>query len=209
MTDVRRSQAAQYVRLDDLLSAGVPPPPPMLARQERQPWVLGAVLAAFFVSAAVYMFLSVVGVRVAYPLLAAACLGVALVRQAALAVGEQSWLPAGDLVRPPQVRRRGEPGSAYEGGDGLATAVRRWHRRLEWGLTGVVADPGRFGRTVGQPLGELLDERLRQRHGITRATDPARARAIVGENLWALLEPRRRPPSEREIATAVADLDRI
>jgi hypothetical protein len=72
-----------------------------------------------------------------------------------------------------------------------------------------VADPGRFARTVGAPIGELVDERLRQRHGITRETDPARAQAIVGENLWALLGPQRRLPSAREVAAAVAELDRI
>lgn len=208
MTRVRRSQAAEYVRLDDLLSAGVAPPP-LLSREDERPWVLGAVLMAFLASAVVYMVLSLLGVRLAYPLIAAACVGVALVRQAARAAGEPSWLRASDLVRPLAVPRRREPGSAYEGGDGMAMAVRRWHRRLEWGATGVVADTGRFARTVGAPLGELVDERLRQRHGITRATDPARARAIVGESLWALLGSQRRLPTAREIAAAVAELDRI
>jgi hypothetical protein len=209
VTRVRRSEAADYVKLDDLLSAGVPPPPSMLGREDGRPWLVGAVLLAFLASAVVYMVLSMLGLRVPYPLIAAACLGVVLVRQAARAVGEPSWLHASDLVRPVAVRRRREPGSAYEGGDGVATEVRRWHRRLEWGVTGVVADQGRFARTVGAPLGELVDERLRQRHGITRATDQEQARAIVGENVWALLGHRQRLPTAREIAAAVADLDRI
>lgn len=209
MTEVRRSKAADFVRLDDLLSAGVPPPPPMLSRESGRPWLVGAVLVGFLASAVIYMVLSLLGARVAYPLIAAACVGVALVRQAARAAGEPSWLRTRDLVRPLAVRRRREPGSAYEGGDGMAAAVRRWQRRLEWGATGAIADPGRFARTVGAPLGELVDERLRQRHGITRASDPERARAIVGENLWALLGPQRRLPSAREFAAGVAELDQI
>ena len=208
MTRARRSQAADHVRLDDLLSAGVPPPPPMLTPDDR-PRLVGPVLVAFLTSAIIYMLMSLTGARLAYPLVAAACLGVALVREAARASGEPSWLRASDLVRPVQVSRPRQPGDAYAGGDGVAASVRRWTRLLEWGITGMVTDPNRFARTVGAPLGELVDERLRQRHGITRATDPERARAIVGENLWALLSPQRRLPGHREVAAAVTDLERI
>lgn len=208
MTRARRSQAADHVRLDDLLSAGVPPPPSPLARDDARPWLVGACLAAFISSAVVYMLLSLLGVRPSYPLILAACVGVVLVRQAARAVSEPFWLRVGDLVRPLRVPGR-DPGAVYEGGDGMAAAVRRWNRLLEWGATGVMTDSGRFARTVGTPLGELVDERLRQRHGITRATDPARARALVGENLWALLGPQTRVPSHRQVAAAVADLEHM
>lgn len=197
------------MHLDDLLNAGVAPPPSPLARQDERPWLVGAVLTAFISSAVVYMVLNIVGLRAPYLLIAGACLGVVLIRQVARTVAEPPWLAVGELVRPVVVRRRREPGAAYEGGDGIAASVRRWNRLLEWSVTGVVTDPGRFARTVGAPLGELVDERLRQHHGITRASDPERARAIVGENLWALLGTPRRVPSYREVAAAVADLDRI
>ena len=36
---------------------------------------------------------------------------------------------------------------------------------------------------------ELTDERLRQRHGITRASDPRRARQLLGEPLWSCSVP--------------------
>jgi hypothetical protein len=209
VTRPRRSQAADHVRLEDLLSAGVPPPPPVLGRDDQQPWLVGTVLVALLASAVVYVGLSAFGARIAYPLVAAACLGVAAIWQVSRMVSEPPWLVVRDLVRPVEVPRRRQPRAAYEGGDGMAAAMRRWNRLLEWGVTGVVTDPGRFARTVGTPLGELVDERLRQRHGITRATDPARARAILGENLWTLLGPQHRVPSPREVAAAVAELERI
>jgi hypothetical protein len=208
VTRPRRSQAADHVRLDDLLSAGVPLPPSRLVQQDR-PWLVGTLLTAFLASAVVYMLLGMMGVRPSYPIILAACLGGLFVRQAARAVGEPPWLRVGDLVRPPRVPRRREPGTLYEGGDGMAAAVRGWSRLFEWGQTGSQADPGRFARTVGAPIGELVDERLRQRYGLTRASDPARARAIVGERLWALVGDREQPVSQREVVAAVADLERM
>jgi hypothetical protein len=207
MTRPRRSRATDYARLDDLLTAGVPVPPSRLVRPER-PWVLGAVLTAFLTSAVVYILLSAVGVPPPYPLVLAACGGAVLVRHAAWMVREPTWLRVGDLVRPPRRPRRLEPG-VIGGDDGMAVAVRRWSRLLELGDAKAVADSGRFGRTVGARIGELIDERLRQRYGITRASDPDRARAIVGEDLWRLLGSHRRSVSYREIVSATADLERI
>jgi len=207
MTRPRRSQAADYARLDDLLSVGVALPPSRLIRRER-PWLVGTALTSFLTSAVVYILLSAVGTPPPYPLILAACSGAMLVRQAARLVGEPAWLRVGDLVRPPRLPRQFEPG-ASSGDDGLAVAVRRWSRLLEWGDTKVVADSGRFVRTVGARIGELVDERLRQRYGITRASDPDRARAIVGEGLWRLLGSHRRSVSYREIVSATADLERM
>lgn len=208
MTRPRRSRAADYARLDDLLSAGVPVPPSRLVRRER-PWLLGTALTAFLTSAVVYILLNTVGVPPPYPLILAACAGAVLVRQAARMVGEPPWLRVGDLVRPPRHSRQFEPDVHSTGDDGVAVAVRRWSRLLEWGDTKVVADSGRFVRTVGARIGELIDERLRQQYGITRASHPERARAIVGENLWRLLGSHRRSVGYREIVAATADLERM
>jgi hypothetical protein len=117
-------------------------------------------------------------------------------------------------VAPPPVptpggrRRPGEEDGSYRwtGADGLRGAVRRWEARLDSSQD----DPGRFSRNVLPVLAELADERLRQRHGITRASDPRRARELLGEPLWQVLaEPDRRPPKAREWAAHVAALEKL
>ncbi len=62
-----------------------------------------------------------------------------------------------------------------------------------------------------QPLiADLVDERLRQRHGLTRDGDPERARALLGDPLWKLLEkPVKRTPAPRELAAIVAQLEKL
>jgi hypothetical protein len=207
MTRPRRTRAGDYARLDDLLRAGVSLPPARLRTQER-PWLLGTALTAFLSSAIVYIVLRTVNVPPPYPLVLAACAGAVLVRQAARLVGEPTWLRVGDLVRPPRVTWPSGPRAAA-GDDGMAVAIRRWSRLLESGDTRLAVDSGRFARTIGAHIGELVDERLRQRYGITRAEDPDRARAIVGENLWSLLRAHRRSVSYREIQAALADLERM
>ena len=87
----------------------------------------------------------------------------------------------------------------------MVAAVRQWDRRLDWGFT----HPDRFVNTTLPRLGDLVDERLRPRPGITRASDPARARELLGENLWALLAPRGQLPSHKQIIAAIADLERL
>ncbi|MEV0605117.1 hypothetical protein AB0I61_01910 [Polymorphospora rubra] len=88
--------------------------------------------------------------------------------------------------------------------DALQSAVSRW----ETALARAQNDPERFNRVVLPALGELVDERLRQRHGFTRATDPERARALLTDPLWNLLNtPARRKPRPADIAAAVAQLE--
>ncbi|NUO58404.1 MAG: hypothetical protein HOV78_17190 [Hamadaea sp.] len=110
-------------------------------------------------------------------------------------------------VRPPlpprAAGRRHLPDTAP---DGLRHAVKRWEARLDW----CHADAGAFNRKVIPALGEVVDERLRQRHGITRESNPVRARNIVGEPLWSFLStPVRRPPAPRELANLIAWMERI
>jgi hypothetical protein len=59
-------------------------------------------------------------------------------------------------------------------------------------------------------LAELADERLRLRHGITRASDPRRARDLLGDPLWAALhDPGRRTAKSSELETYVTALERL
>jgi len=90
--------------------------------------------------------------------------------------------------------------------DGMLQAVRRWDRRLDWGATAAE----RFGFTVAGRLGELADERLRQRHSMTRATDPVRARRLLGDDVWILVHgPMGRVPTPSEISAVVDRLDSL
>jgi len=94
----------------------------------------------------------------------------------------------------------------WQGGDALRAAVRRWEDHLHW----ATADGARFSRNVLPVLAELVDERLRQRHGITRASDPRRARQLLGEPLWRVLtDPGRRPPKARDLAAYVTSLENL
>jgi hypothetical protein len=109
----------------------------------------------------------------------------------------------------PGSRRSGgeEDGMYHWGGtDALRVAVRRWEQSLGWSQS----DAERFSRNVLPVLAELTDERLRLRHGITRATDPRRARELIGEPLWQFLaDPGRRPPKARDLTAYVETLERL
>jgi hypothetical protein len=90
--------------------------------------------------------------------------------------------------------------------DGLNSAIARWDVMLDWCHT----DVERFNRRVLPKLGELVDERLRQKHGITRATDPAAAQRVLGDPLWGFVTmPSRRPPSPRDLDQIVTALEKL
>ena len=120
-------------------------------------------------------------------------------------------LAVAEVKAPPVQARatvRGEDDGAYRwaGTDSLRAAVSRWERTLQWSQS----DPNRFSRNVLPVLAELTDERLRLRHGFTRATDPRRAREMLGDLLWELLaDPSRRPPKPRELQSCLDVLERL
>jgi hypothetical protein len=118
-------------------------------------------------------------------------------------------------VAPPKIvksaRRRAntadDDGLYHWGGtDSLRAAVRRWEQRLDWSQS----DPSTFSRNLLPVLAELTDERLRLRHGLTRASDPRRARELLGEPLWLVLsETGRRPPKAKELTMYVETLEKL
>ncbi len=131
---------------------------------------------------------------------------------AAFAALRLLMLAVAEVAPPPVVRaaarRAAEESGDYRwsGVDSLRAAVRRWEQRLDWSQS----DADRFSRNVLPVLGELTDERLRLRHGITRSSDPRRARELIGEPLWlALGDPGRRPPKRQDLATYVEALERL
>ncbi|GAA4577847.1 hypothetical protein GCM10023176_52210 [Micromonospora coerulea] len=119
----------------------------------------------------------------------------------------------GALSPPPPPRSGGrapigeEPGTwNWAALDALRVAINGWERPLDW----CAGNRERFTERILPRLGELADERLRQRHGLTRESDPARARTLLGEPLWTFLStPSRRPPSPRDLAVIVAELEKL
>lgn len=141
-------------------------------------------------------------------LLLAISAGIVALRLMVNGLAEPVWRQVGNLVRSTAEAPRIHPGGWYTGGqsDGMLDAIRRWDRRLEWGAT----SPERYAHTVAPRLGELADQRLRQRYGLTRATDPGRARALLGEPLWAMLHPAPgASPTARELAAVLGVLGQL
>ncbi len=137
------------------------------------------------------------GVGIPLPLLVAALAGLRLVIFA-----------ASRLAPPPvpRLRSRRRDESRAEVTDALNAAVRRWERNLEQ----ADSDPELYARNVLPVLAELTDERLRLRHGVTRESDPRRARELIGDDLWTVLaQPGRRGLKARDVETYVDALERL
>jgi hypothetical protein len=116
------------------------------------------------------------------------------------------------LVPPQLTRNRRRSAANTEDGtynftdrDALRTVVGRWERLLHR----AGSDNG-SARAVQRTLADLVDERLRQMHGLTRAGDPERARALLGEQLWAFLAtPPTRNLAPRDAAAYIQSLERL
>jgi hypothetical protein len=108
--------------------------------------------------------------------------------------------PSGELVSEDQAA-----GAAQ---DGLYLATSRWDTRLSW--VKAHGDKGQFARTVQPKLVEIIDERLWLRHSVSRAGDPARARALLGEQLWGFVtQPVPKNMTPREVAGLIALMEAL
>ncbi|TDC33474.1 hypothetical protein E1211_19085 [Micromonospora sp. 15K316] len=146
--------------------------------------------------------LRAVGLQVSLLILVTGVLALFVVRRIVAA------LAPGPLPPPPRrpVNRADDGTWNWTAQDALRRAINGWETPLEWSNT----RPERFTGVILPRLVELADERLRLRHGITRESDPVRARALLGERLWAFLQTSpRRTPSPRDLAAIVAELEKI
>jgi hypothetical protein len=172
---------AGHGRIDDLFEADEP-----VAPEETGgglPSVIWPALGTTLVLALIgELLFRLLGFAPPLLLVVAVAAGIAAIRSALGAVREPLIGRLGELVR---ARPPGDPRVGRRA-DGMRDAIRRWTRRLEWGSTG----PQRYSNAVAPHLAELADQRLRQQYGLTMASDPARARAVLGEAAWAVLNPR-------------------
>ena len=187
--------------LDDLFSSGDEPRAETVEAVERsRPVALRLAGNALLIAAATTVTvagLRSAGMRTSILLIVAAFIGLRLIM---LAVSQ---------VAPPALpkRRNGSAASASgPHGDALRAAVRRW----EQNLSRAHADADLYSRNVLPVLAELTDERLRLRHGVTRASDPRRARELLGDPLWAALHDQGRQVAKaRDIETFVDAVERL
>ncbi|MFI6779800.1 hypothetical protein [Micromonospora sp. NPDC050276] len=189
--------------IDDLLAFEEEPAPAgPQARPSRSGPVLRSLAWAAALVAVLLVGLRAVGLKVSLPVLIAGVLAVLAVRRVTALLAPPPPPPGGARVG------TGEEDGSYNWAarDALRSAINRWEWPLDWSST----SPERFTGTVLPRIGELADERMRLKHGVTRESDPARARALLGERLWTFLEtPPRRTPSPRDLAVIVAELEQI
>jgi hypothetical protein len=194
--------------LDDLLDVGEPAEPEQPDRQRTLgrgwSWLLWSLVRSAVGTIVIYALArAAVDRAISIPFLFVGLLAVHVL------VAVLIWVRSPVL---PDTLRMGLQ-SADRGGaagrDGLAQATQRWSRQLAWfGLQ--TGDGEQFARTLQPRLARLAEERLRLRHGITRESDPQRARQLLGEPLWALITvPARRSPTGRELAALVKHMEAI
>jgi hypothetical protein len=190
--------------IDELLRYEEEPSPPQRRPDGVVGWTVKAILMSAGLTALIAFGLRLAGVSPPYPLVFSGLLSLLALRRVVARVA-----PA----PPPRTRSRSRLSAAADDGlyswgvqDALQSAPRRWDSRLNWSK----GEPERFRLKIQPALREIVDERLRLRHGFTLDRDPARARAVLGEPLWALLTaPPTRLPGPREFAGLVGEIERL
>jgi hypothetical protein len=186
--------------LDDLFGGGYAPPaeqaPRPVRRRSPVPRLIGEAAVIALTTVVLVAGLRAGGVSIPLLLIVAALLGLRLVVWAASAVAP----PPGPKLRSSTGRDKAATA------DSLRSSVKRWERNLQQANS----DPDLYARNVLPVLAELTDERLRLRHGLTRASDPRRARELLGEPLWtALASPGRHGLRGRDIENLLDVLERL
>jgi hypothetical protein len=195
-----RASRSEQVTLDQLLTESGEWAP---EQQRKSRWWVRALIISLTVAGAAYAVLRVSGLVAPYPVLVAVIYAAMVLRRALTAVPPAPPPPAAysalwgvtddDAGRLAPI-------------DGLVRAVQRWEARFGW----TERDPARYATAVHPRLYELVDERLRQRHGITLRDEPARARALIGEQLWTFLHARvARTPTARELTAVANEMEKI
>jgi hypothetical protein len=189
--------------LDDLLHHEEEQPATARSGPSALGWLARSALIAAGLAGVGVLGLRSAGIGVPFLLAFTGLLSLLVLRQVL------GWVVAPPPTRASARRSAGHPEDGlYHWGnpDGLRTAINRWETRLDWSQ----GQPERFARTVQPRLGEIVDERLRQRHGFTRRTEPVRARALLGDPLWTFLEgPLGKAPTPRELAAVIAVLEAL
>ena len=208
----------QVVGLDELFEGGrqsprrEPGPARRASRSFDGRWWIRRLFVAVALTTVGWGVLWVAGYIVSYPLVLLTIVAIQVLREV-LSIVHADELPvavtgaglaparAPDERTPPRQLR-----DAVPSGDGIRMAVAKWDDRFVWGER----DPGRFAAVVVPRLSDVVDARLRQRHGITIAGAPEQARKLVGEELWQLLHyTPSRVPSPQDIASIVAKVEAL
>ncbi|WP_412540553.1 hypothetical protein R8Z50_32885 [Longispora sp. K20-0274] len=188
------------VGIDDLLG-GEPEPAPAPRRPRKRVtplgWLLRTTIWAAPVALLVWLVIRSTGYNVPFVLVFVICFGVAV-----------SWR-LGGLLRPapfPRYRPTPRETAGFLVVDRPFADAKRWVDRLDW----VRGDGEQFNRALLPAFGAIADERLRLRHGITRATHPARAAELLGPRLVDFLDsPKRRAPSHAQLSELVKLLEEL
>jgi hypothetical protein len=190
--------------LDDLLRYEEDEPTPHRAPvpPSRYRWLIPPVVISLIGALAGGLLLRALGAAVPYPLIFMILLAAQLLYRWLRWVNPQP-IPRG--LRLGVFATEGEEQSPT---DGLQLAVTRWDTRLSW--VRLQNDPHQFARTVQPRLIQLIDERLRLRHGIVRSVDPARARAVLGDPLWTFTTtPARANVTPADLAALIRQMEAI
>jgi hypothetical protein len=194
--------------LDELLEfPGEEPEPesPAAGRETAWFWLAKALVWAAVLALPIWVFCHFISFAVPYPLIAMV-LFVGRLLRALLRWIDPHPLPA-TLVRPSN-ELVSEDQIEAPAQDGLVLATAKWDQRLSW--LKVPGDKGHFARAIQPRLVEIVDERLRARHGVDRVADPAAARRLLGEQLWTFVTtPVPKNPSPRELAGLITQLENV